>query len=181
MTETMGKMGWISLGFAIGLLCSIMTPLIIPVIITLPYPVLTTSDNLDNLKADCYVSGFVDGRGSILEEQSQTDLDVLGLPEGYTSDRTDEWRSYASGITSSQSKKQTTSWFYPGMISPITAAPTPAPITTIPDDAVITGISWYEIRKGVELQDWQECYENETGQDSNDLVMHGTCPKGAYP
>jgi hypothetical protein len=42
--------------------------------------------------------------------------------------------------------------------------------TEIPDDAAITGTSWHG---------WDGCYQNETGQDPNDLVMHFTCPDGS--
>jgi len=60
--------------------------------------------NLDNLKTDCYVSGLIDGRASILEEQSTTGYkhERLGIPEGYVSNRTPEWRGYAdyvAGVT----------------------------------------------------------------------------------
>jgi hypothetical protein len=60
--------------------------------------------DLNNLKTDCYVSGLIDGRASILEEQSTTGYkhERLGIPEGYISNRTSEWRGYAdyvAGIT----------------------------------------------------------------------------------
>jgi hypothetical protein len=62
--------------------------------------IITTADNLDNLKADCYTQGFVDGRASRLEEESLTGhkFDRLGVPEGYNSTRTKEWREYADYI-----------------------------------------------------------------------------------
>jgi hypothetical protein len=40
-------------------------------------------------------------------------------------------------------------------------------VTTIPDDATITGMSWHG---------WDGCYQNETGQNPSDLVIHMTCP-----
>jgi hypothetical protein len=62
--------------------------------------IITTSTNLDNLKADCYTQGFVDGRASRIEEESLTGhkFDRLWVPEGYNSTRTKEWREYADYI-----------------------------------------------------------------------------------
>ncbi len=45
--------------------------------------------------------------------------------------------------------------------------------TIIIDDRL--NITFYELRNGT------GCYENETGHDPDDLVMHMTCPEGVVP
>ena len=65
--------------------------------------VITTTDNIDNLKTDCYVQGVIDGRASRLAEESAIGKeyikpDYIGIPKGYISDRTTDWRMYADNI-----------------------------------------------------------------------------------
>lgn len=56
------------------------------------------SADLDNLKADCYAQGMIDGRGSVLHERDMTPDVPMGVPRGYTSNRTPQWRAYADCI-----------------------------------------------------------------------------------
>jgi hypothetical protein len=149
------QVGYFVLGIIFGMMVAVLyvklSPGIIAAIVTAPHPVITASDNLDKLKADCYVSGFIDGRGSVFQEQSTTGYisKDLGMPEGYTSDRTSQWRDYADLLVSTRSRHPTTNWFPIDQNLVDTHITTPTPVPTIPEDAVITGISWYTIREGV--------------------------------
>lgn len=48
-------------------------------------PVVTTRENLDNLKADAYTQGHIDGRGSVYFEDKGIPQNRMGVPEGYIS------------------------------------------------------------------------------------------------
>ena len=69
--------------------------------------IVRDTKNFDNLKADCYTSGFIDGRASMLEEMSPSGYiyKPSGVPKGYISDRTSDWRLYADNLVSSQQRK----------------------------------------------------------------------------
>jgi hypothetical protein len=58
--------------------------------------VITTTGNLDDLKSDCYTQGLIDGRGQILFDYKDPEGE-MGVPKGYYSKRTPEWRKYADG------------------------------------------------------------------------------------
>lgn len=52
----------------------------------------------DNLKADCYTQGYIDGGASVLSEHRSGSYVPMGVPPGYESNRTPEWRAYADCI-----------------------------------------------------------------------------------
>ena len=61
--------------------------------------VILTKTQLDEIKADAYTAGHIDGRGSILDEQSGRNHCPLGVPEGYKPSPWPEWRKYATVIS----------------------------------------------------------------------------------
>ena len=61
---------------------------------------MVSKETVDNLKADSYTQGYIDGRLSILSEQNPGSIpSYLGVPQGYESKRTQDWRDYADCIT----------------------------------------------------------------------------------
>ena len=55
-----------------------------------------TKTQLDEIKADAYTAGHIDGRASVIHED---DYCPLGVPEGYEPSPWPEWRKYATVIS----------------------------------------------------------------------------------
>jgi len=139
-------------------------------------PLITTRENLDNLKADAYTQGHIDGRTSVYNETYGTPHDSMGVPEGYISDRTPEWREYADLISGRRAVTDRVYSVYGE--SGITKSVMDFSVAPIESGATIEDIlrpahnlTFHKLRESVGMN----CTQNETGHDPSDLVMHIYC------
>jgi hypothetical protein len=58
-----------------------------------------TKTQLDEIKADAYTAGHIDGRGSVFFGDEGEPYCHLGVPEGYEPSPYPEWRKYATVIS----------------------------------------------------------------------------------
>lgn len=58
-----------------------------------------TKTQLDEIKADAYTAGHIDGRGSVFFGDEEEPYCHLGVPEGYEPSPYPEWRKYATIIS----------------------------------------------------------------------------------
>lgn len=66
------------------------------------------TNSIQDLKVDAYTAGFIDGRGSILEEQSTWNYTSikLGVPESNVPNPSPQWREYANKIAEVKEEKE---------------------------------------------------------------------------